>query len=138
MHIKKIQLKNLSHNDNLLKITWLTCSRAGSASKDSTRSLHCTESPATLPSAQAACSRTSSLPDMSNWMKMGTAPDSMTYLVWSDVPDAMFVKAQAASNCNDCEFAHTPPEFANNSRVSFIVIVIQQTQLNTLTNLMYF
>ena len=29
---------------------------------------------------------------------MGTAPSSMTTLVWSEVPDATLVSAQAASN----------------------------------------
>jgi hypothetical protein len=29
---------------------------------------------------------------------MGTAPASMTVWVWSEVPDAMLVRAQAASN----------------------------------------
>ena len=52
-----------------------------------------------LPSAQTACSRTSSTGDESSSMKMGTAPASMTTCVCSDVPDAMFVSAQAASNC---------------------------------------
>ena len=32
-------------------------------------------------------------------MKIGTAPALMTILVCMEVPDAMFVKAQAASNC---------------------------------------
>lgn len=31
-------------------------------------------------------------------MKMGTAPSLMTTWVWSEVPDAMLVKAHAASN----------------------------------------
>jgi hypothetical protein len=31
---------------------------------------------------------------------MGTAPLSTTTLVFSDVPDAMLVSAQAASNCS--------------------------------------
>ncbi len=31
---------------------------------------------------------------------MGTAPSSMTTLVWSDVPLATLVRAQAASNCS--------------------------------------
>mmetsp|Transcript_14938 Transcript_14938/g.32998 ORF Transcript_14938/g.32998 Transcript_14938/m.32998 type:complete len:223 (-) Transcript_14938:112-780(-) len=76
-----------------------TCSRAGRAPSCSTRSLHCTLSPATLPSAQAACSRTSSLGLISSRMKIGTAPASITYRVCSEVPEAMFVRAQAASNC---------------------------------------
>lgn len=38
-------------------------------------------------------------------MKTGTAPDSMTTWVCSDVPEAMFVKAHAASNCKrECAF----------------------------------
>lgn len=32
-------------------------------------------------------------------MKTGTAPDSMTTWVCSEVPEAMLVRAQAASNC---------------------------------------
>jgi hypothetical protein len=47
-----------------------------------------------------ACSRTSSLGELRSLTKMGTAPHSTTTLVFSDVPDAMLVSAQAASNCN--------------------------------------
>ena len=50
-----------------------------------------------LPSAHTACSRTSSLGERRR-TKMGTAPLSMTTPVFSDVPDAMFVSAHAASN----------------------------------------
>lgn len=49
--------------------------------------------------ALLTCSRTSSLGDCSSCTKMGTAPSSMTTLVWSDVPDATLVSAHAASNC---------------------------------------
>ena len=44
------------------------------------------------------CSRTSSLGDASSCTKIGTAPLSITTRVCSDVPDATFVSAQAASN----------------------------------------
>lgn len=37
---------------------------------------------------------------------MGTAPWSITTRVWSDVPDAMFVSAQAASNCTNNHPCH--------------------------------
>ena len=45
------------------------------------------------------CSWTSSYSAFSSSMKMGTAPVSMTTLVWRKVPEAMLVSAQAASNC---------------------------------------
>lgn len=45
------------------------------------------------------CSRTSSLGELSSFTNIGTAPWSITTLVFSDVPEAMFVRAQAASNC---------------------------------------
>ena len=63
-----------------------------------TRSRQGGESPAMLPSAHTACSRTSSLGLIRRRTKMGTAPTSMTTLVWSEVPEAMLVRAQAASN----------------------------------------
>jgi hypothetical protein len=44
------------------------------------------------------CSCTSSCGDDNNAIKIGTAPASTTFLVCNDVPDAMFVNAQAASN----------------------------------------
>lgn len=44
------------------------------------------------------CSWTSSISDSKSLMNIGTAPASMTTLVWIDVPDAMLVKAHAASN----------------------------------------
>lgn len=37
---------------------------------------------------------------------MGTAPWSITTRVWSDVPDAIFVSAQAASNCTNNHPCH--------------------------------
>ena len=50
--------------------------------------------------APLTCSLTSSLGEMRSWTKMGTAPSAITTLVWSEVPDAMLVSAQAASNCS--------------------------------------
>ena len=45
------------------------------------------------------CSWTSSISEVRRRMKIGTAPALMTILVCMEVPDAMLVKAQAASNC---------------------------------------
>ena len=50
-------------------------------------------------STARACSRTSSLGELSSWTKIGTAPLAMTTPVCSDVPDATLVSAHAASNC---------------------------------------
>lgn len=47
------------------------------------------------------CSWTSSKSELSISMKMGTAPAWITTRVWWDVPEAMFVKTHAASNCGD-------------------------------------
>lgn len=47
------------------------------------------------------CSWTSSKSELSISMKMGTAPAWITTRVWWDVPEAMFVKTHAASNCRD-------------------------------------
>lgn len=44
------------------------------------------------------CSRTSSLGEPRSLTNIGTAPCSITTLVFSDVPEAMLVRAQAASN----------------------------------------
>ena len=44
------------------------------------------------------CSWTSSKSEDKSLINMGTAPHSITILVCNDVPEAMFVKAQAASN----------------------------------------
>ena len=44
------------------------------------------------------CSWTSSMSEASSLIKIGTAPASMTTLVCREVPDAMLVSAQAASN----------------------------------------
>ena len=83
----------------------LSCSSSGwSAPCVSTRSRHSGESPAMLPSAHTACSRTSSFGLLSSCTKIGTAPLSITCAVWSAVPEAMFVRAHAASNCS-CGFA---------------------------------
>ena len=37
-------------------------------------------------------------------MKIGTAPASITVFVCKDVPDAMLVSAQAASNCSGTKY----------------------------------
>mmetsp|Transcript_97724 Transcript_97724/g.304747 ORF Transcript_97724/g.304747 Transcript_97724/m.304747 type:complete len:285 (-) Transcript_97724:2-856(-) len=65
----------------------------------STRSRKLGESPAMLPRAQTACSRTSSFGEPRSSTKMGRAPCSTTTRVCSAVPEAMFVRTQAASNC---------------------------------------
>lgn len=44
------------------------------------------------------CSRISSAGELKSLTKIGTAPLSITTPVCSDVPEAMFVSAQAASN----------------------------------------
>mmetsp|Transcript_5160 Transcript_5160/g.11211 ORF Transcript_5160/g.11211 Transcript_5160/m.11211 type:complete len:420 (-) Transcript_5160:345-1604(-) len=76
-----------------------SCSSSGlSAPWQRTRSRHSGESPAMLPRAHTACSRTSSLGLMSSCTKMGTAPLAMTTRVCSDVPEAMLVSAHADSN----------------------------------------
>ena len=46
----------------------------------------------------STCSRTSSLGELRSCTNIGTAPLSITTLVWSDVPEAILVRAQAASN----------------------------------------
>lgn len=55
-------------------------------------------SPAIFPRAQTACSLIWWWGDVIRPMKAGMAPPSTTAVVWSDVPDAMLVRAQAASN----------------------------------------
>ena len=56
-------------------------------------------SPAILPRAQIDCSTTSMLGELSNSIKRGTAPALTTSSVCSEVPDTIFVRLQAASNC---------------------------------------
>lgn len=54
--------------------------------------------PAMLPRAQMACSLMCGWGDDTRFMKAGMAPPSTTAVVWSEVPEAMLVSAQAASN----------------------------------------
>lgn len=54
-----------------------------------------------LPKAHTACSQTFCWLESNKCKKCGTAPAATTACVWGDVPLAMFVKAHAASNCND-------------------------------------
>lgn len=56
-------------------------------------------SPAMLPNAQTDCSATLIDSDRNRLTNFGIAPALATVSVWSDVPDAMFVNAHAASNC---------------------------------------
>lgn len=52
-----------------------------------------------FPRAQTACSLIWACGEEMRLMNAGIAPPWTTALVWSDVPDAMLVRAQAASNC---------------------------------------
>lgn len=54
-----------------------------------------------LPSAQTACSQTFWCGEWSSFRNKGMAPACTTLLVCSEVPDAIFVNAHAASNCSD-------------------------------------
>jgi hypothetical protein len=71
--------------------------KIGNAPADKTMSRYMIESPAMFPRAQAACSTTSTFGDESNLTKRGTAPLPTTASVWSEFPEAMFVRAQVAS-----------------------------------------
>ena len=75
-----------------------SCKRACIPPCCKTKSRHLVESPAMLPKAHTACSRTSSTGERRRSMKIGTAPQLMTTCVCSEVPEAMLVRAQAASN----------------------------------------
>mmetsp|Transcript_25248 Transcript_25248/g.71355 ORF Transcript_25248/g.71355 Transcript_25248/m.71355 type:complete len:235 (-) Transcript_25248:259-963(-) len=72
--------------------------RAGRAPHWRTRSRQELESPAMLPSAHTACSRTSTSGELRRLTKTGIAFAEMTTWVCSLVPEAMLVRAQAASN----------------------------------------
>mmetsp|Transcript_28048 Transcript_28048/g.68170 ORF Transcript_28048/g.68170 Transcript_28048/m.68170 type:complete len:325 (-) Transcript_28048:47-1021(-) len=82
----------------------------------STKSRQCALSPAMLPSAQIACSRTSGCGECSSCTNMGTAPAVITQRVSIGEPDATLVSAHAASNCsrgdslrrNSTNFGSTP------------------------------
>lgn len=56
-------------------------------------------SPAILPRAHTACSHTVMWGEDRSSTKGGMAPPSTTAWVCSEVPEAMLVRAQAASNC---------------------------------------
>lgn len=60
------------------------------------------------------CSWTSSISELSRRMKMGTAPALITILVCMEVPDAMFVKAHAASNCKTHMAIHKWASWSDN------------------------
>ena len=81
-------------------LTLLRAIKESKAPRLNTRSRQGTESPAIFPNAQAACSLTSSLSEVNNLTNISTAPAFITTLVWSEVPEAIFVSAHAASNCN--------------------------------------
>lgn len=53
-----------------------------------------------VPKAQTACSQTVWLDEFNKFKNNGTAPAETTACVWIDVPLAILVNAQAASNCN--------------------------------------
>lgn len=75
-------------------------SRRGIASCARTKSRGSGPSPAMFPRAHTACSATFGEVDLSSFINFGTAPHLMTFCVCSDVPEAMFVNTQDASNCN--------------------------------------
>lgn len=55
--------------------------------------------PAIFPRAQTACSLMWGCGDITRLMKAEMAPPFTTAVVWSELPEAMLVRAQAASNC---------------------------------------
>lgn len=61
-------------------------------------SLYTAQSPAIFPRAQSACSAISLWGDLNNWTNKGIPPLSIIVWVWWEVPDAILVKAQAASS----------------------------------------
>ena len=71
-----------------------------SACVASTASRQAGESPAMLPMAHTACSRTSTSCESSRSTHSGSAPAATTTAVCADVPLAMFVSAHSASNCS--------------------------------------
>lgn len=64
------------------------------------KSLHSEPSPAMFPRAHTAWSTTLWSVEERSWTNIGTAPASTTVLVWWDEPEAMLVRAHAASNCS--------------------------------------
>lgn len=52
------------------------------------------------PKAQTACSQTVWFDEFNKFKNNGTAPADTTACVWSEVPLAIFVNAQDASNCS--------------------------------------
>mmetsp|Transcript_21097 Transcript_21097/g.60192 ORF Transcript_21097/g.60192 Transcript_21097/m.60192 type:complete len:259 (-) Transcript_21097:507-1283(-) len=99
--LQKLDSVHVAFRSMLSLEFWCSCCSSGCmAPACNTKSRHGGESPAILPRAHTACSLTSSFGLERMRTKIGTAPTSMTTLVWSDVPEAMFVNAQAASNCN--------------------------------------
>lgn len=64
-----------------------------------TRTDERTDLPIMFPNAHTACSHTFWCGEYNSLRNRGTAPHSTTAFVCSDVPEAMFVSAQAASNC---------------------------------------
>jgi len=79
----------------------ISSSSAGIAPKFNTKSRAAEPSPAMLPRAHTACSATCIYDEPRSCTSFGTAPCLTTVFVCSDVPDAMFVSAHEASNCND-------------------------------------
>mmetsp|Transcript_99774 Transcript_99774/g.281696 ORF Transcript_99774/g.281696 Transcript_99774/m.281696 type:complete len:248 (-) Transcript_99774:695-1438(-) len=69
----------------------------------SVKSRSATESPAMLPSAHTACSRTSPFGEPNNRMKAGSAPTSTTALVCGAEPEAMLVSTHKISNWSSNE-----------------------------------
>ena len=89
--------------------SWLACSRTknpfwqhseGCSFISCNLFCTCQTLPAMFPRAQTACSHTLWLLESSSFTKCGTDPAFTTALVWSLVPEAMFVSAHADSNCN--------------------------------------
>jgi hypothetical protein len=89
-------------NQQLTVVSGLISSKsAGIAPNFNTKSRDVGPSPAMLPRAHTACSATCIYDELRSCTNFGTAPDLTTVSVCSDVPDAMFVSAQDASNCSD-------------------------------------
>lgn len=107
-HYRSIKSGGIELNKIIIQFHQLTVvsglissSSAGIAPKFNTRSRAVGPSPAMLPRAHTACSATCIYDEPRSCTSFGTAPCLITVFVCSDVPDAMFVSAHDASNCND-------------------------------------
>lgn len=121
LFLHKFTMTHVTFLKNEIGISGLMNDNRGFTTPNSiTKSLKNGPSPIIFPNAHTACSHTFWCGECNNFKNSGIAPADTTLFVCSEVPDAILVSAQAASNCND-GFVSSSKQFTSIGRMPLLI-----------------